>query len=108
MSAEPAHPQRIVDVLVGEDEPLLNATQLAARLGVARAWVYDHAAELGAVRLGAGPRARLRFDPITVAERLSGDRRTVRPRTARPRRAATVALLPIKSPTGRRGRRTLE
>ncbi len=46
----PARPVRLVD-----------AATLAARLGVRREWVYRHARQLGAVRLG-GPRGRLRFD----------------------------------------------
>jgi hypothetical protein len=42
---------------------LVDAAELARRLGTDRSWVYAHAAELGAIRLGSGPRARLRFDP---------------------------------------------
>ena len=38
--------------------------------GVGRRWVYDHADYLGAKRLGAGKRPRLRFDPTEVADRL--------------------------------------
>src|SRR4051812_40819680 len=45
---------------------LLDAAEIAQRCGVTRAWVYAHAAELGALRLGAGPRPRLRFDPAIV------------------------------------------
>lgn len=40
----------------------VDAATLAARLGVTRAFVYEHAAQLGAVRIGDGPRPRLRFD----------------------------------------------
>jgi hypothetical protein len=74
---------------------LLTAAQVAARLGVARTWVYAHANELGVVRLGDGPRPRLRFDPAIVA-RLADP---AAPRT--PRRE----LLPIKTPRPRRRRR---
>jgi hypothetical protein len=45
---------------------LLDAQSLARRLGVSREWVYDHAVDLGALRLGAGRRPRLRFDPSVV------------------------------------------
>ena len=48
---------------------MLTAAQVAARFNVDRGWVYAHAAELGVVRLGEGPRARLRFDPAVVAQR---------------------------------------
>ncbi len=49
---------------------LVDAAEVARRLGVERSWVYAHADEIGGIRLGNGPRARLRFDPDTVAERL--------------------------------------
>jgi len=39
----------------------VDAAALADELGVDRDWVYAHARQLGAVRLG-GPRGRLRFD----------------------------------------------
>jgi hypothetical protein len=42
---------------------LLTAAQVAARFNVDRGWVYAHAEQLGVVRLGDGPRPRLRFDP---------------------------------------------
>jgi hypothetical protein len=51
-------------------ERLLTPVELADFLGCGRAYVYEHANELGAVRLGSGPRARLRFDLAIVLERL--------------------------------------
>jgi hypothetical protein len=39
----------------------VDAATLADELGVDRDWVYAHAGQLGAIRLG-GPRGRLRFD----------------------------------------------
>lgn len=51
-------------------ERLISAAEVAQRWGVSRRWVYGHAEELGAHRLGAGRRPRLRFDPEVVAERL--------------------------------------
>jgi hypothetical protein len=41
---------------------LVDATTLAEALGVDRSYVYAHAAELGAIRLGSGSKPRLRFD----------------------------------------------
>jgi hypothetical protein len=41
--------------------PYLTAAQAAARLQVTREWVYDHAVELGVIRLGTGTRGRMRF-----------------------------------------------
>ena len=50
---------------------LLTAAEVASRFNVARSWVYAHANELGAIRLGTGPRARLRFDPAIVEQVLN-------------------------------------
>ena len=44
----------------------LDAQEVAQRLGVSREWVYEHADELGALRIGSGPRPRLRFAPQIV------------------------------------------
>jgi hypothetical protein len=49
---------------------LLTAAEVASRYGVKRGWVYDNATRLGAIRLGRGSRARLRFDPDRVGEQL--------------------------------------
>jgi hypothetical protein len=51
-------------------EPLVDATEIARLHGKTRTWVYEHAGELGAVRLGSGPRPRLAFSPTRVVERL--------------------------------------
>lgn len=69
--------RRVVELLreSGLDAParsrLIEAPEAAERLGVSAEWVRDHALELGAVRLGDGPRPRLRFDPERVAEALN-------------------------------------
>ena len=44
-----------------EGDQFIDAATLAGALGVDRSWVYAHAGQLGAVRLGEGTRARLRF-----------------------------------------------
>jgi hypothetical protein len=59
----------------------VDAGDLARMLGIERHWVYAHARELGAIRLG-GPRGRLRFDVGRVAEAL--DRPDAAGRPARP------------------------
>jgi hypothetical protein len=41
---------------------LLDPKELARELNVSLDYVYEHAADLGAMRLGDGPKARLRFD----------------------------------------------
>ena len=45
---------------------LLEPKQLAAALNVSLDYVYAHAADLGVMRLGDGPKARLRFDLRTA------------------------------------------
>jgi len=46
---------------------LIDAAELAWRFGIERSWVYTHAIELGAVKLGNGTKPRLRFDPEVAA-----------------------------------------
>jgi hypothetical protein len=46
---------------------LVDAQTLAGLLGVAREFVYDHPAELGALRLGDGPAARRNGDALADA-----------------------------------------
>jgi hypothetical protein len=95
----------------GRSSPvLLDAAALAAHLSVDRSYVYEHAAELGAIRLGGGPKARLRFDLEDVRRRLNAatclagresEACDPAPQAAsRPRRrqrvGTNVELLPIK------------
>jgi hypothetical protein len=69
----------------------VTVSQVAARYRVSRSWVYAHQRELGAMRLGDGPRARLRFDPTVVAEAISAFDRSQNPAHARRRTDAHVA-----------------
>jgi len=85
---------------------LVDAAELARRFGIERSWVYTHAIELGAVKLGNGAKPRLRFDPEVAARVLrrvgeipaadpparSGKRAGQPPRRA----ASDVRLLPIR------------
>ena len=63
---------------------LLDPQELAREIGVSVDYVYTHAAELGAMRLGHGPKARLRFE-LAVAK--AAMRELERARSPRPRRA---------------------
>jgi len=92
---------------------LVDAKTVAAYLDVTVGWVYEHAGELGARRLGSGPKARLRFSLEEVDRRLTGctgsressvgDSGAVEPKP-RPRRSlglgGGVALLPIRGSGG--------
>jgi hypothetical protein len=67
--------RRLAELLAGRSERpaqrrLLTAAEVSEWWGVERSWVYAHADDLGARRLGAGQRPRLRFDPDEVADRL--------------------------------------
>lgn len=68
--------RRVVELLRAEvptaiPSRLVDAATLAGELGVERDWVYAHAEQLGAIRLG-GPQGRLRFDREAVREQLAG------------------------------------
>lgn len=101
---------RVVELLGGQQErPLVDAAEVARRLGWTRGTVYARADELGAVRLGDGPRARLRFDLALVERRLLA-RRADQPadraepgerRRRRSRKTDGDALLPIRPSSSR-------
>jgi len=94
--------REVAELLGHQDAPLLTARQVAIRFNVDRSWVYAHADELGVVRLGHGPRPRLRFDAAVVAQRLLAHRgRTVAP-TPSPQVNTGTPLLPIRPSRRRR------
>jgi hypothetical protein len=77
--------RRVAEILrteaSGPTEKWLTAADVAARYSVSRAWVYDNAGLLGVVRLGAGTKARLRFDPVRVQKHFrDGDQQPETPR----------------------------
>lgn len=68
---------RVVQMLDRPSErthQLLEAKELAQELSVSVDYVYAHAADLGAMRLGDGPKARLRFD-LRIAQRAMRERK---------------------------------
>lgn len=80
--------EAVADLLAtGRERPvevrLADAAEIAEAYRVTAGYVRANAARLGAVRIGNGPRPRLRFDPEVVAERWgSGDggKRSARPK----------------------------
>jgi hypothetical protein len=91
---------------------LVDAACVAEHLGVSRGFVYAHAVELGARRLGSGPRARLRFDLEEINLQLThcregrgsevpGNRmdKPIRQRREQSRSGTSVPLLPIRGRT---------
>lgn len=80
----------------------VDAATLAAHLGVTRAFVYEHAQQLGGVRIGNGPRPRLRFDLHYALEAWNARSTSERSQPARtPARTARTAS-PRRSAKGRR------
>src|SRR5215207_5333096 len=102
----------VVELLQEVERPkpagaLLTASEAAERLGVDRDFIYRHADELGARRLGNGPRSRLRFpedalDAWTAFDSSKGSPGPARTPQHRSRRRATrtspagVPLLPVR------------
>lgn len=79
-------------------------------LDASEEWVRNHAVELGAVRLGDGPKGSFRFDANRVREmldrrRLDQPQPLLRRRPGPRRRAGGVELLPLPVPSGRQGER---
>jgi hypothetical protein len=67
---EPGGPSTVAPTEeTGSPDGLWTARHVAAHYRVDVRFVYQHADELGCVRLGGGPRPRLRFDPRAVRQR---------------------------------------
>jgi hypothetical protein len=104
--------ERAAEALVAPVSTLVSAKVVAARYGKSREWVYAHADELGARRVGSGSKPRPLFDLAEVDRRLSdctAGRRSEGPGTApvvalrrRARRSAgsDVELLPVRGARG--------
>jgi len=75
---------RFGGLMPAQAEALIDAAEVACRYRKTRAWVYQHAGELGAVRLGTGPRPRLGFSPARVAQALAAAERVEPPVRAAP------------------------
>jgi hypothetical protein len=99
--------QRVAELLAAAPAPLgpryVDAAGVAHALGVERDWVYAHARQLGAIRLG-GPHGRLRFDlhhvQRSLTERAPSDEPTRAERDRAPHRRSKVGgveLLPYQS-----------
>jgi hypothetical protein len=94
----------------GADPPdLLTVAEVAERLKMSPKWVYAHQRRLGVIKLGDGPKARLRFDPRAVEELRqpdAGPDQTAAPReppkAKRSRRRLVSRPLPAVDPAARR------
>ena len=103
--------RRVVELLERrglQRRELVDAAELARMFGIERSWVYSHAIELGAVKLGSGAKPRLRFDPEIAARVLQkvGEGPAADPPARSGERAdrppgdmgMKVALLPVRDP----------
>ena len=98
--------ERVVEQLAPplSGEVLLGADEVARRLNVERDYVYRHAVRLGARRLGAGDRGRLRFlwadvleaVPCSASRGAESPEPRIQPARRRHSRSSTVELLPIR------------
>ena len=97
---------RRVAELVPPPSRWVDAQAVAAALGVDRDRVYAHARALGVVRLGPGPKSRMRFDLALVRERLAAlaEIDQVAAPDPRPRRSRRSALPGVKLIQGRSSR----
>jgi hypothetical protein len=78
--------RRVVQLLDGHVPgayELLGPKDLARALNVSLDYVYAHAADLGAMRLGDGPKARLRFDLRSAQRAMKAHERPRSPIAAR-------------------------
>jgi hypothetical protein len=84
-------------------DALVDAATLGRQLGVSHQFVYEHAEELGVLRLGLGDRPTLRFDletPKRACRRIAEDPSKTRVRTTPPvrrrRQVSAPELLPLR------------
>jgi hypothetical protein len=94
---------RVVEALRDQERAnargLLKSDEAASLLGVDAEWVRAHQTDLGAVKLGDGPKARLRFpreaiDAYLAARKVRGSARADAPPGGRARRARRPDVSP--------------
>lgn len=91
----------LVDDRICEPFRLLDTRTVARMLAVSEEWVREHAAELGAVRVGDGPKGALRFDAARLRaalERRRLDRPKDRQRRRPGRRRGSLGVAPAAVP----------
>jgi hypothetical protein len=107
--------RRLPELLAAQHDEWVDVGEIARRFSLSEATIYAHADELGARRLGDGPKARLRFSPDIVARALTsrsdrnGSADPVPPAVAAPttpsrrrRQAPRAQRVPLLPPRGHR------
>ena len=92
----------------GASARVLSVREVSKLLGRSAPWVYAHATELGAIRMGNGPKARIGFD-LTAIEHWKREnqirppeaRRSSRPRPRRRSSSRATNLIPYEPTTNR-------
>lgn len=96
--------QRVAELLsdrAREPFRLLDTPAVARMLAVSEEWVRAHAAELGAIRVGDGPKGALRFDAARIRAALEHrrlDRRQERKRRRSGGRRRSLGIVPAAVP----------
>jgi hypothetical protein len=93
------HQQQAADTSPTATPAWMTAKELAAHLKLNPAWIYEHADELGAIRTGTGPKARIRFDLHTATQTLKHHQRPTPTSTTPPRRKPTPRPQPYPADT---------
>ncbi len=94
--AELLEPRLVEALTIRADEhgSLVDAATLADALGVDRSWVYAHQERLRAIRLGSGPKSRLRFDLERATEAFRVEAEKDLPAKERQRLRSPASTLP--------------
>jgi hypothetical protein len=100
--------QRTAELVAGANGGncrIVDVATVARELGVSVDYVYEHQRELGAMRLGRGPKASLRFDLAAIMRSLRPSDEPAAPRRwrgGRKNRSGEAPLLPVKGAPPRR------
>lgn len=85
---------------------VLSAREVSKLLGRSAPWVYAHATELGAIRMGNGPKARIGFDLASIEQwkrdnQIRPPQQRKPPRPRRDARSRATNLIPYEPSTYR-------
>src|SRR5215208_1064828 len=84
----------------GDAPTLVDVHEIARLTGMSERWAYDHARQIGGVKLGDTKRARWRFDPnkalALLAERYGEPTPAATPRLERRELPGDAPLLPVR------------
>lgn len=100
---------KVLEAQAGEEATgrrgLATAADVAELLGVHKSWVYANQRRIGGIRLGTGPKARLRFDVVRARDAFEREREAEEAERRCPGRPRKSAGLPpgVQLLTGKGG-----